>query len=151
MSATPGSVDGSPTPRQITLVQQSFAKVEPIAEQAAVMFYARLFELDPALKPMFKGDMAEQRRKLMTNLSVAIKGLTMPDKIIPVIEQLGVRHAGFGVEEAHYDTVAAALLWTLEQGLGDQFTEQVKDAWVAVYGLIAGVMKQAAQRAQQAA
>ncbi len=151
MSATPGSVDGSPTPHQITLVQQSFAKVEPISEQAAVLFYDRLFELDPALKPMFKGDMAEQRRKLMATLGVAVKGLTRPETIIPVVKQLGVRHIGFGVREAHYDTVGAALLWALEQGLGDQFTDEVKDAWGAVYTLVAGVMKQAARQAQQAA
>jgi hemoglobin-like flavoprotein len=129
---------------QKVLVQRSFAAVVPIADDAAVLFYRRLFELDPSLERMFRGDMTEQRRKLMQMLTAAVKGLDRLDKLVPVVEDLGRRHAGYGVADAHYDTVGAALLWTLEKGLGDAFTADVKDAWVAVYGLLAGTMKNAA-------
>src|ERR1043166_4752670 len=115
------------------LVQQSFAQVAPIAEAAAGMFYGRLFELDPALKPMFRGDMREQGRKLMQTLSVAVKGLDYLHEILPAVQAMGRRHAGYGVRDEHYDTVASALLWTLEQWLGAGFTAEVKAAWVSVY------------------
>jgi len=133
------------TNTQKVLVQESFAAVAPIADDAAVLFYRRLFELDPSLERMFKGDMTEQRRKLMQMLTAAVKGLDRLDQLVPVVEELGRRHAGYHVEDAHYDTVGAALLWTLEKGLGDAFTPDVKDAWVAVYGLLAGTMKNAAK------
>lgn len=127
------------------LVQESFAAVMPIADDAAVLFYRRLFELDPSLERMFKSDMTEQRRKLMQMLTAAVKGLDRLDQLVPVVEDLGRRHAGYGVADKHYDTVGAALLWTLEKGLGNAFTPQVKDAWIAVYGLLAGTMKNAAK------
>ena len=133
------------TNTQKVLVQESFAAVAPIADDAAVLFYRRLFELDPSLERMFKGDMTEQRRKLMQMLTAAVKGLDRLDQLVPVVEELGRRHAGYHVQDAHYDTVGAALLWTLEKGLGDAFTPDVKDAWVAVYGLLAGTMKNAAK------
>ena len=133
------------TNTQKVLVQESFAAVAPIADDAAVLFYRRLFELDPSLERMFKGDMTEQRRKLMQMLTAAVKGLDRLDQLVPVVEELGRRHAGYHVEDAHYDTVGAALLWTLEKGLGDAFTPDVKHAWVAVYGLLAGTMKNAAK------
>jgi hemoglobin-like flavoprotein len=133
------------TNTQKVLVQESFAAVAPIADDAAVLFYRRLFELDPSLERMFKGDMTEQRRKLMQMLTAAVKGLDRLDQLVPVVEELGRRHAGYHVEDAHYDTVGAALLWTLEKGLGDAFAPDVKDAWVAVYGLLAGTMKNAAK------
>jgi nitric oxide dioxygenase len=129
---------------QVTLVRESFAKVAPIAETAAGLFYGRLFELDPALKPLFKGDMKEQGRKLMQMIGTAVAGLDRLDAIVPAVEALGKRHAGYGVASAHYDTVGAALLWTLEQGLGAAFTPEVKAAWAETYGLLAGVMKKAA-------
>lgn len=132
------------TPEQIKLVQESFAKVVPIAEQAAALFYGKLFELDPSLKPLFKGDMTEQGRKLMAMISTAVNGLTDLDAIVPAVQALGERHVGYGVTDAHYDTVGAALLWTLEQGLGDAFTSDVREAWATVYGLLAGTMKDAA-------
>ncbi len=128
------------TPDEITLVQQSFEKVKPISEQAAHLFYGRLFELDPALRPLFKGDMKEQGRKLMQMLALAVNGLTKIDTIAPAVAQLGQRHEGYGVSKEMYATVASALLWTLEQGLGKDFTPPVKDAWVAAYTLLAGVM-----------
>jgi len=133
------------TNTQKVLVQESFAAVVPIADDAAVLFYRRLFELDPSLERMFRGDMTEQRRKLMQMLTAAVKGLDRLDKLVPVVEDLGRRHAGYGVADAHYDTVGAALLWTLEKGLGNAFTAEVKDAWVTVYGLLAGTMKNAAK------
>ena len=106
------------TQAQIALVQNSFAVVAPIADDAAALFYRRLFEIDPTLKAMFKGDMAEQRRKLMQMLSAAVKGLNHIERLIPVVEDLGRRHVDYGVEEHHYDTVGNALLWTLEKGFG---------------------------------
>ncbi len=133
------------TNTQKVLVQESFAAVMPIADDAAALFYRRLFELDPSLQRMFKGDMTEQRRKLMQMLTAAVKGLDRLDQLVPVVEELGRRHVGYGVADAHYDTVGAALLWTLEKGLGNAFTPEVKDAWIAVYGLLAGTMKNAAK------
>ena len=133
------------TNTQKTLVQESFAAVRPIADDAAALFYRRLFELDPSLERMFKGDMAEQRRKLMQMLTAAVKGLDRLEQLVPVVEDLGRRHAGYGVADAHYDTVGAALLWTLEKGLGNAFTPEVQDAWATVYGLLAGTMKNAAK------
>ena len=133
------------TDTQKVLVQESFAAVAPIADDAAVLFYRRLFELDPSLERMFRGDMAEQRRKLMQMLTAAVKGLDRLEQLVPVVEDLGRRHAGYGVADAHYDTVGAALLWTLEQGLGEAFTPDVQDAWAAVYGLLARTMKNAAK------
>ena len=135
------------TERQKTLVQQSFAAVLPIADDAAKLFYGRLFELDPSLQKMFRTDMTEQRRKLMQMLMGAVKGLDHLDKLVPVVKDLGQRHATYGVEEKHYDTVGAALLWTLGKGLGDAFTPETEDAWVAVYGLLSSVMKDAAREA----
>ena len=133
------------TNTQKVLVQESFAAVMPIADDAAALFYRRLFELDPSLERMFKGDMTEQRRKLVQMLTAAVKGLDRLDQLVPVVEELGRRHVGYGVADAHYDTVGAALLWTLEKGLGNAFTPEVKDAWIAVYGLLAGTMKNAAK------
>jgi hemoglobin-like flavoprotein len=133
------------TNTQKVLVQESFAAVVPIADDAAVLFYRRLFELDPSLQRMFRGDMTEQRRKLMQMLTAAVKGLDRLDQLVPVVEELGRRHVGYGVADAHYDTVGAALLWTLEKGLGNAFTSETKDAWIAVYGLLAGTMKNAAK------
>jgi len=130
--------------QQITLVQDSFAQVAPIADRAADLFYARLFQLDPSLRHMFKGDMREQKRKLMTMLTIAVNGLTRPQELLPAVQELGHRHAAYGVEGRHYDTVGAALLWTLEKGLGEAFTPEVKAAWVAVYTLLAMTMQQAA-------
>src|SRR5262245_56542459 len=119
------------TQTQKTLVQESFAAIAPIADDVAALFYRRLFEIDPALEPMFKGNMAEQRRKLMHMLTAAVKGLDRLDQLVPLVQDLGRRHGGYGVEDRHYDTVAEALIWTLEKGLGDAFTLETKGAWVA--------------------
>jgi len=142
--AAPGPVNEIPgvTQEQKRLVQESFAKVAPIADKAAELFHGRLFEIAPELRDLFKSDLAEQRRKLMASLKVAVAGLDDPFKLIPVIQNLGERHKSYGVKDEDYDTVVAALLWTLEQGLGADFTPDVKEAWNAVYGLLAGIMKE---------
>jgi len=132
------------TPEQKELVQSSFEKVLPISATAASLFYGRLFKLDPSLRPLFKGDMTEQGRKLMDMMRLAVKGLDKLDSIIPVVQQLGQRHAAYGVQDHHYVTVGMALLWTLEQGLGQDFTPETEAAWTEVYLLLSGVMKEAA-------
>jgi nitric oxide dioxygenase len=127
------------------LVQDSFSKVVPIADQAAGLFYDRLFELDPALRTMFPEDMTEQKKKLMQMIASAVRGLDDLESLVPVVRDLGVRHAGYGVEDAHYDTVGTALLWTLGKGLGDLFNDETRDAWTEVYTLLATTMKDAAR------
>jgi hemoglobin-like flavoprotein len=132
------------TPENQILVRESFAKVVPIAPQVAVLFYDRLFVLDPSLRPLFQGDKAEQGRKLMTMIGTAVANLAKLEAIVPAVQDLGRRHAGYGVQPAHYDIVAAALLWTLGQGLGDAFTPPVEAAWTEAYTILATVMKDAA-------
>ena len=137
------------TPEQIALVQASWRRVQPIADQAAALFYSRLFALEPSVKRLFKGDMKEQGRMLMMMIGGAVRGLANPPALIPVLKDLGARHLGYGVEERHYDTVGTALIWTLQKGLGEAFTDQVCEAWVAAYQLLAGVMQQGAREARQ--
>ena len=136
------------TPRQIQLVQESWAKVEPIADTAARMFYRRLFEIAPEVRPMFTTSISEQGDKLMKTIAVAVNGLKKLDTILPVVEDLGRRHNDYGTQPEHYDTVAEALLWTLEQGLGDDFTPEVREAWAETYTTLATVMKKAAAEAE---
>ncbi len=135
------------TPSQIRLVQDTFARVAPVAENAAELFYARLLFLDPTLKSLFRGDLQQQGCMLMQTLALAVRSLQNPAPLVPALEQMGRRHAGYGVTEAHYDTVAAALLWTLEQGLADAWTPAAVDAWTAAYSLLADVMKSGARQA----
>lgn len=135
------------TPEQIELVQTTWAKVAPSATQVAVLFYDRLFEIAPEVKPLFKGDMTEQGQKLMQMLAVAVNGLPQLEQIVPAVQEMGVRHNDYGVAPEHYDSVGAALLWTLEQGLGDDFTPEVKAAWTDTYVTLATVMKDAAAAA----
>jgi hemoglobin-like flavoprotein len=132
------------SPKQITLVQGTWQEVIPIREKAAALFYGKLFEMDPALKPLFKGDMTEQGRKLTAMISTAVNGLMALDALVPAVQDLGRRHVKYGVKDQHYDTVGAALLWTLETGLGSAFTPEVKDAWATAYGVLAKTMKDAA-------
>ena len=132
------------TPQQISLIQTSWASVVPIQDTAAGLFYQRLFVLDPSVRPMFKGDMQEQGRKLMKMLGTVVNSLTRLDELVPVAQDMARRHVGYGVQPAHYDTVGAALLWTLEQGLGSAFSDDTRDAWATAYGTLAGVMKDAA-------
>jgi hemoglobin-like flavoprotein len=132
------------SPEHKRLVQSSFTQVAALGEPAAALFYQRLFELDPRLRPLFKSDMAEQGRKLLAMIATAVNGLDDLGALVPAVQALGARHRGYGVADQDYETVAAALLWTLEQGLGAGFTPAVKDAWVAVYTVLADTMKQAA-------
>lgn len=127
----------------IRLVQDSWAQVVPISGTAGGLFYANLFEADPSLRPLFKGDMEQQADKLMQMIAAAVSKLDQLDVLVPILKQLGQRHAGYGVTEAHYSIVGAALLKTLDQGLGKAFTAPVKQAWTTVYGVMADVMSKA--------
>lgn len=138
------------TPEQITMVQSSWDKLKPISEQAAELFYGRLFELDPSLKPLFKGDMKEQGKKLMATLNLAVTSLTKLETILPAVQDLGRRHVDYGVPDESYATVGQALLWTLGKGLGDGFTDDVKEAWTITYTTISQVMLDAAHEAKPA-
>ena len=139
------------TPRQIDLVQDSFAQVKPIAEAAADLFYARLFLLDPGLRGMFKNDMKKQGQMLMSMIGAAVSGLRNLEVLSPVVRQLGARHTGYGVKPEHYETVGAALLWTLDKGLKEQFTPEVREAWASAYQLLSDVMQLGAMDHQRAA
>ncbi len=138
------------TPDQIALVKTTWAQVLPIQETAAGLFYGRLFELAPQTQPLFRGDMTEQGRKLMAMINVAVSNLDRLGDILPAVQDMGRRHAGYGVQEAHYDQVGEALLWTLAQGLGEHFTPAAREAWATAYGALASVMKEAAQQARAA-
>ena len=132
------------TPRQIQLVRTSFATLAPMAPQAAALFYANLFKADPTLAPLFKGDMAQQGQRLMQMIGSAVALLDQPAALMPVLNRLGARHVGYGVQPAHYETVGTALLRTLAEGLGDAFDEETCDAWCEVYGIVSSTMMAAA-------
>jgi nitric oxide dioxygenase len=128
------------TPAQVQLIQHSFAKVAPISEQAAALFYGRLFEIAPEIVPLFKGDMTEQGRKLMATLAVVVNGLSSLDAILPAASALAKRHVGYGVQPGHYVPVGEALLWTLERGLGSAWTAELAAAWAAAYATLSQFM-----------
>jgi hemoglobin-like flavoprotein len=132
------------TSEQIQLIRESFALVSPRADDVALAFYQRLFELDPALRPLFRPDVQEQGRKLTQMLAAAIRLLDKPESLVRVLEDLGRRHVGYGVRNEHYDTVGDALLWTLGQSLGVQFTPAARQAWAELYAVVAATMKRAA-------
>ena len=136
------------TDRQIQLIQNSFERVLPVLEWATMTFYDRLFELDPSLRSMFRSPLEEQSRKLAHVLTVVVKGLSRPEQILPSVEQLGRRHANYGVKPKHYLTVGTALLWTLQSGLGEAFTADVKEAWEKAYLFLATTMQKAAANAE---
>jgi len=138
-------------PAQIKLVQESFAKVAPISEQAAVIFYDRLFELAPQVRAMFPNDMTEQRKKLMATLAVVVNGLTNLEAVLPAASALAKRHVAYGARPAHYPVVGGALLWTLEKGLGEAWTPDVAAAWTAAYGVLSSYMISEAYGSAQAA
>jgi hemoglobin-like flavoprotein len=132
------------TPQQISLVKNSWQKISPIADTAATLFYQRLFELDPQLQSLFKHDMQDQGRKLMNTITFAVNALDNLNSLVPAVEDLGRRHVAYGVADKDYDTVAQALLWTLQKGLGDAFTPATKQAWTETYTLLAQTMIKAA-------
>jgi hemoglobin-like flavoprotein len=139
------------TPQQIELVKKTWVMVVPIADKAAELFYGRLFELEPSYRAMFKHDMTEQGKKLMKTINIAVEALDNVEPLVPTLKQMGADHAGYGVVDRDYNVVGAALLWTLEQGLGEAFTDEVKNAWAAVYEVLADTMKAGAAEAEQAA
>jgi hemoglobin-like flavoprotein len=139
------------TPEQVKLVQDSFSKVASISEQAAVIFYDRLFEIAPSVKAMFPSDMTEQRKKLMATLAVVVNGLSNLQSILPAASALATRHVSYGAKPEHYPVVGGALLWTLEKGLGDAWTPEVAAAWTAAYGTLSGHMISEAYGKPQAA
>jgi len=139
------------TPEQVKLVQQSFAKVAPLSDQAAMLFYDRLFEIAPQVRAMFPPDMTEQRRKLMATLAIVVNGLSNLGPILPAVSSLATRHAAYGARAEHYPVVGSALLWTLEQGLGKDWTPEVADAWAAAYATLSGFMINQAYGRPQAA
>jgi hemoglobin-like flavoprotein len=132
------------TLQQIGLVQSTFRNIEPMATMAAGIFYKRLFEIEPTTTALFKGDIKQQGQKFMQVLAVAVGGLSNVSTLVPMIQQLGLRHAGYGVRAEHYESVRQALLWTLALTLQDAYTEDVRSAWSTAYALLAGVMKEAA-------
>jgi hemoglobin-like flavoprotein len=136
---------------QVKLVQESFAKVVPISEAAAVIFYDRLFEVAPSVKAMFPDDMSGQRKKLMMMLAAVVNGLGNLESILPAASALAKRHVGYGAQPEHYPVVGGALLWTLEKGLGEAWTPEVADAWTAAYGTLSGYMISEAYGRAQAA
>lgn len=132
------------TPHQVVLVQSTFATLQPMTATAAELFYKRLFEIDPAAAALFKGDMKQQGRKFMQVLAVAVGSLSNMPTLVPIVQRLGLRHAAYGVDVQHYDSVQQALLWTLALILQDEYTAEVRSAWVTAYAMLAGVMKEAA-------
>jgi hemoglobin-like flavoprotein len=135
------------TPDQVALVRSSFAQVVPIGEQAAALFYERLFELSPHARTLFRGDMTEQGRKLVAMLGTVVSLLDQPDVLVPAAQRLSERHVGYGVQATHYPLVGEALLGTLQTGLGDAFTADTRAAWTDAYVTLAGVMLAAAAAA----
>jgi nitric oxide dioxygenase len=128
------------TPDQVKAIQESFTKVVPISEQAATLFYGRLFEIAPKVQPLFRGDMTEQGRKLMATLAVVVSGLGNLNSILPAASALAKRHVDYGVKASDYEPVGAALIWTLERGLGDQWTPDLAVAWRSAYRLLSEFM-----------
>lgn len=139
------------TQQQKELVKKTWVMVVPIADTAAELFYGRLFELGPEYKALFKHEMTEQGKKLMKTINIAVESLDNLESLIPTLKKMGADHVGYGVKNSDYNTVGAALLWTLEKGLGDAFTDEVKNAWGAVYEVLASVMKEGAAEAEKAA
>lgn len=135
---------------EIKLVRESWEAVTPIAETAAELFYGKLFELNPDYKALFKGDMKEQGRKLMAMINTAVNALDKLETVVPNVQELGRRHVDYGVKPEDYAVVAEALLWTLGQGLGDKFTDDVKSAWTTAYTILAETMISAAEDSRAA-
>jgi hemoglobin-like flavoprotein len=136
------------TPQQVAFVKSSFSLVQPIATLAASKFYENLFKADPSLKPLFTGNMVHQGERLMSMIGTAVGMLDRPESLVPALRQLGIRHKVYGVRERDYATVGAALLLTLQQGLGDAFTQEVREAWTALYGVISFNMIDAARMSE---
>jgi hemoglobin-like flavoprotein len=137
------------TPKQKNLVQDSFSLVVPIADEAGALFYSRLFQVDPTLRTLFRGDLSQQSRKLMQMLAVAVRGLDNLESIVPAVHALGRRHVAYGVTSEQFEAVGAALLWTLATALGPGFTSEVREAWTAVYSVVANTMQEGMRQAEE--
>ncbi len=146
-----GERAASMTPEQIGLIQRSFSKVAPISEQAAALFYGRLFEIAPDVKPLFRSDMNEQGRKLMATLAVVVNGLTKLEAVLPAASALAKKHVSYGVKPEHYAPVGLALFWTLERGLGTEWTPDLAAAWTAAYTVLSDFMIKEAYGRREAA
>ena len=129
------------TPKQIEIVREGFARIAPIASAAADLFYAHLFEMNPSLRALFKGDLQRQGAMLMSMIGSAVRGLDNPQALVPVLKSLGRRHEGYGVTDQHYEDVREALMWTLAHGLGEAFDAEAREAWMAAYELLSSVMR----------
>ena len=139
------------TPDQIQLIRETFALVAPRADVAALLFYKRLFELDPALRPLFRPDIEEQGRKLMQMLGAAVRLLDAPRSLVPVLEDLGRRHVGYGVRDQHYEVMTRALLETFKEILGESFTREVEEVWRQALDFVTLTMKRCAAQHRSAA
>ena len=134
-------------PKQIALVRQTWEQIHPNSDAAGAMFYARLFELDPSLRPLFGADLQPQIRKLIRTIAMAVASLDRLESLAPALRELGSRHTGYGVKDGHYATVGAALLDTLAAGLAEAFTPEAREAWAETYALLAETMKNGAAQA----
>ena len=133
------------TPEKIHMVQSTFEQLLPLGDAVMALFYSRLFELDPRLRSLFRGDIQEQGHKFMAMVHLAVANLDRPDTVVPMVQALGRRHAAYGVSAEDYETMSAALLWALDKSLGQALTHQARDAWAEFYVALAGTMKAAAQ------
>ena len=134
---------------EVAIVQGTWAKVVPIAEMAATIFYDRLFETAPEVRALFPDDLTEQKKKLMQMIGTAVGRAHHLEQVIPALQELGRRHLRYGAEPEHYAVVGESLLWTLGRGLGHEFTPEVRDAWAKVYGLLARTMIDAANDVEE--
>jgi len=132
------------TPEQVQIIKLTFAQVMSHKDQVGRMFYDRLFAVAPETRPLFKGGIEAQSRKLMETLALAISMLRDMPRLVSTLEALAQRHVGYGVQDEHYDKVGEVLLWTLEQGLGAAFTPEASAAWTELYGAVAQIMRKAA-------
>lgn len=132
------------TPARVQLVRDTWALVLPIQQQAAALFYERLFQIAPEVQPLFRGDKVEQGAKLMAALNTLVLSLGRMEQMLPMARELAIRHVAWGVQPAHYEQVGQALLWTLRKGLGDAATPEVMTGWAEAYGELSGAMKAAA-------
>jgi hemoglobin-like flavoprotein len=132
------------SPERIELVQRTWRSVLPVRDTATELFYGKLFSLDPGIQKLFSNDMRDQGRNLAAMISIAVSSLDHPERVLFAVRQLGRRHAAYGVKPQHYECVAIALLWMLEQTLGEAFTPEAKEAWFEVYSVLAKTMQDAA-------
>ena len=136
------------TPEQVRLVQASFTPLLPMAEAIGEMLYSRIFELAPEARDLFEDDIRPQVKRLMAAVKVAIDGLSRVDEVAPFLVRLGAQHARYDVRPEHFTVGGEALLWTLEQGLGDSFTAELRDAWAAAWDVVAGAMVRGLRQAE---